>query len=366
VLEGAHQVQHLFLLRDAEGRRRLVHDEDLRVPVDRARDRHRLALAAGKGADGAPERGDVDIQPIEDLLGLVGHPAVVEDLDDSETPPHALSPEEDVGADVEVLGQGEILVDRLDAPGQRVHRRLDPRALASDQYLAFVGLMDARYDLDEGRFSRSVVAEYGESLAHVQADAHVVYCGKSAEALRYASRLENVIHSLPPVLFPSLGHVPLDDDGEDQNHADQYVLVESRSPRHPEPQVEYGEDQSPYHGAQDRSRPPEQRGSSDHDGRYRIQEKARARVGFARDVHEGIDDPGQGGEEGGQGVYAEKTALDGDAGSGGRVDVASYRVYVAPELRPGQHEGEDTHDDGGHDDDVGDDLENLDAAVHHR
>src|SRR3954471_3196980 len=45
---------------DAERRRRLVEDQDARAEVDGARDRHRLALTAGKRPDGLVGVADVD------------------------------------------------------------------------------------------------------------------------------------------------------------------------------------------------------------------------------------------------------------------------------------------------------------------
>ena len=118
----------------------------------------------GEGADGLFERGDVDVEPVEDLLGLLPHGLIVKDLEDAEAPPHALAPEENVGADIEVLGEGEVLVDRLDPRGEGVHRRLDAGALPPYEDLALVGLVHARDDLDEGRLARAVVAEEGEGL----------------------------------------------------------------------------------------------------------------------------------------------------------------------------------------------------------
>jgi hypothetical protein len=45
-LQRAHKIQHLRGFLDAQRRRRLVHDDDLGVPAERARDRDRLPLAA--------------------------------------------------------------------------------------------------------------------------------------------------------------------------------------------------------------------------------------------------------------------------------------------------------------------------------
>ena len=49
--EAADELKNLSRLRDRERRRRLVHDDEPRIEVERARDRYRLTLSARKASD---------------------------------------------------------------------------------------------------------------------------------------------------------------------------------------------------------------------------------------------------------------------------------------------------------------------------
>ena len=115
---------------------------------------------------------------------------VVEDLEHAHAAPHPLAAQEDVGPDVEVLGEGEVLVDGLDARGEGVHGRLYARDMALHEDLPLVGPVDAGDDLDEGRLARPIVPEDGEGLPRAQADAHIVHRGQAAKTLRDAPGLE--------------------------------------------------------------------------------------------------------------------------------------------------------------------------------
>ena len=61
--------QHHRGLRHAERRGRLVEDQDLGAEIDRARDRHALALAARKGADRLVRIAHVDADLVHLLAG---------------------------------------------------------------------------------------------------------------------------------------------------------------------------------------------------------------------------------------------------------------------------------------------------------
>ena len=76
--QAADQVQHLGDLAHADRRRRLVHQHDLRVRQPRARDRDRLALAAGH-APHQVARPRLRLQLGEQLAGALEHAAVVQD-----------------------------------------------------------------------------------------------------------------------------------------------------------------------------------------------------------------------------------------------------------------------------------------------
>src|SRR5580700_9248527 len=65
--EYADELQHLVLLGHPEIVGRLVHDHEPRVPIDRARDRHRLALPARQLLDRLSQGGNANVQRVERL-----------------------------------------------------------------------------------------------------------------------------------------------------------------------------------------------------------------------------------------------------------------------------------------------------------
>ena len=94
-----------------ERRRRLVHDQDARVEQDRARDRDRLALAAGQRLDRLLEAAEVRVEAAHHLARLGLHGDVVE-----RPPARAeLAAEKQIGGGVDIVGQRQRLIDRLDA-----------------------------------------------------------------------------------------------------------------------------------------------------------------------------------------------------------------------------------------------------------
>ena len=69
-----------------------------------------------------------------------------------------LASQEHVLDDVEIVGQGEVLVHGLDPQRGGVVGAADPDGLALPEDLAAVGLVDARDALDEDRLAGAVVA----------------------------------------------------------------------------------------------------------------------------------------------------------------------------------------------------------------
>ena len=116
-LEAQDQLADLALLRHAERRGRLVHDQELGVPVDGAADGDGLALAAREVADRLAQLAavDVDVERVQDGRRGLAHGAAVDARQEAERAAHRLAAEEDVGADVEIVGERQVLVDGLDA-----------------------------------------------------------------------------------------------------------------------------------------------------------------------------------------------------------------------------------------------------------
>ena len=127
-LELSDEFADLRRLLRSERRRRLVHDQNAGVEQDRARDRHRLALAAGQRFDRLLEALEVRIEPAHDLARLGLHGDIVE-----RAPACAqLAAEEQIGGGVDIVGERERLVDRLDAVFLGVARIGDDRLLAAN------------------------------------------------------------------------------------------------------------------------------------------------------------------------------------------------------------------------------------------
>ena len=121
--QAPDQLQHLFGLRHAERRGRLVQQHDLRLAQQRAGDRDLLALAAGERPDLAAQAGDRHREVGEQVGGLVLHLHLVELARDlASARRDLLAAEEEVGDDVEVVAEREVLVDGRDPQFGRVLR----------------------------------------------------------------------------------------------------------------------------------------------------------------------------------------------------------------------------------------------------
>ena len=178
--------EHLLRLRDAEGRGRLVEDDEPRVPHHRARDRDRLPLAARERRDRLPDRANRrDAEARERLARLRLHRGLPQDLE-----PVRLAAEVHVLDDVEVVAEREILVDDLDPELRRVLRAADRDRLAVEQHLAVVHPVDAGDALDERRLAGAVVADERHDLARPNLEVDVGQGLHGAERLRDAAKLE--------------------------------------------------------------------------------------------------------------------------------------------------------------------------------
>ena len=120
-------------LAHGERRGRLVHDDELGVEGQRARDRDRLLLAAGEA--GRPSGGstaDAGAEPVDHRLRPRRvHRGLVDDARNQ--PEHGsgrLAAEEDVGGDVLLLGERQVLVDHLDAEPAALRRDRVPDVAA--------------------------------------------------------------------------------------------------------------------------------------------------------------------------------------------------------------------------------------------
>src|SRR5271170_3856660 len=113
---------------------------------------------------------------------------VVERLDEADEAARLdLAPEKDVGADVEIVGEREVLIDGLDSGVPRVHWACERDRSAVEQDFAIIRRVDAGDAFDQRRFACAVVAEEANDLAAADVEAHTIDRDKAAEDLRQAA-----------------------------------------------------------------------------------------------------------------------------------------------------------------------------------
>ena len=84
--------------------------------------------------------------------------------------------EEQVGDDVEVLAQREVLEDCRDSRLLRVLRRREFLGPPAQDDLTFVGAVDFGDDLDQGGFARAVVADESDDFAAADGQVDIGQC----------------------------------------------------------------------------------------------------------------------------------------------------------------------------------------------
>ena len=185
--QTADEIQHLTRLCHSQSGCRLVEDHELRLPHDRFRHRYCLTLPSGQPrhplADGLQRRdGEIVERRPRSLLHarLVEHADVVD----------ALAAEEHVRDDVEVVGEGEILVDHLDAEVGGVARAVDVDLRPLEERGAFVERIDADDAFDERRLAGAVVTDERHDLAVTHLEVDVVQSLDGAERPRHAPALD--------------------------------------------------------------------------------------------------------------------------------------------------------------------------------
>ncbi len=121
--------------------------------------------------------------------------------------------EEQVEVHRELRDQREILVDRLDPVCAGGLDRVEADALAADDDVAPVLLVEAAQDLDERALAGAVVADEPEHLALAEDEVDAAEDDERTEALRHAADLERELgrHGRGRRRFCGLGaHVPLE------------------------------------------------------------------------------------------------------------------------------------------------------------
>ena len=119
--------------------------------------------------------------------------------------PLRLAAEKDVLADRQIVGEREVLVDRLDAVVARLLGRGEVDRLAAEQDVAFVVAEHAGNRLDDRRLAGAVVAGERDDLAGMDVERHAIQRLHGAEGLRDVADREDGLGVTQPVALPSGG-----------------------------------------------------------------------------------------------------------------------------------------------------------------
>ncbi|ENN88049.1 hypothetical protein RHSP_51373 [Rhizobium freirei PRF 81] len=358
LLQLLDQLADLRRFLRAERRRRLVHDKDAGVEEDGAGDCHRLALATGERLYRLLEALEVGVEAPHHFPGLGFHRDIVERAPAG----LQLAAEIEVGGGVDIVGDGERLVDRLDAVFLGVARRADIGGFAINQDVAAVTLVGAGEDLDQGRFAGAVMAEKGDDFAGVEVHRGVVDRVNAAEGdgnvLHFHKRSVFIRHGSEFLLLGARAVDDVEPDRDDQDDADNDVLDRRVDIGEAHARLQRLHDQGAEHGAGDRAAAAGKRRAAD-DGRCDGEEF----VGGALRIGSGIqagsgDGRGNGCEQPHQREDAHRHPAGLDAGEFSRLRVAADGEDITAETQARGDEGhDDTDADGnqhGHGDAVGD------------
>ena len=160
------------------------HDEHPEIGVvDGPRDRDGLTLTAREALGRGVHVGQAHPDALEqDPFGLGPHAPVVQQSHSGDPRGQFVS-QEHVRRRVQVIGQGEGLIDRVDPSGDGVRMAVHLQRPAVHLHGSAGRLVDAGQDLDQGRFPGAVVSDDGQHLTGVRIQIDVGESGNPAEAL---------------------------------------------------------------------------------------------------------------------------------------------------------------------------------------
>ena len=185
-----HVAQHHRGLPHPERRGRLVEDQHPRPEIDRPRDRQRLPLAAGHGADRLLDVAHVDADLHHLVVRQSARLGLAEPFEQAVVADR-LAPHEEVAHHRHQRHQAQVLVDGRDAQIERVGRRAERDLLAFEQDLARGRDVVAGERADQRRFAGAVVAEQAMHLARQQRHRDVLERDDVAEMLGQAADFDD-------------------------------------------------------------------------------------------------------------------------------------------------------------------------------
>ena len=130
------------------------------------------------------DRGDAGAKPVDHLLGVGIHPGLVDKTgEDAESPLHRLAAEEDIGGDVLLLGQRQILIDHLDAAPATLAGAGAVERLTVEPDVAFVERIYSGDGFHQSRLAGPIVADEAGDSALVDRQVDAIQYLHGAETL---------------------------------------------------------------------------------------------------------------------------------------------------------------------------------------
>ena len=293
------------------------------------------------------EAREVRVQAAHDLARLGLHARVVEGAQAG----RQLAAEEQVARRIDVVGQGQRLVDRLDvaAPWRRAGCGCVTR-LAVDQDLAGVGRVGARQHPHERRLAGAVAADEADDLPGVQIDRYVAHGVDAAEGDVDVAHLDERRalrdghgRALLAAQEPRRRLQVSRPTARIRTMPGHDVLAGRVDADEAQPVGERLHDEGAQDGARDGPDAARERGAADDGGRDDVQLVALADVEGRAVEPRGRDGRREGAQDAHQDVGLQDRPAGVDAGQLGRVGVAAVGVDVPAEPPPGGDEG---HDEG--------------------
>ena len=177
-VEHLEQAMHFV---PGDGRRRLVHDDDVGVDRERLGNLHRLPFGHAQHLDGKAHV-DRHVQNGQQLACLLLHGRPVDSPG-----PQRLAPDEHVLRDGKVREQDRMLMNDRNAASLGVDRAVDDGLVTVDEDRAVVRGIDPGQDLDQGALAGAVLAREGVDAARFEGELDVAQHLHGTEALRYSA-----------------------------------------------------------------------------------------------------------------------------------------------------------------------------------
>ncbi|MGY4425581.1 hypothetical protein ACVWY2_008030 [Bradyrhizobium sp. JR6.1] len=201
-LQVGDHLQQPLRLRNRQAGGRLVHDDHAGIDRERLGDLHHLTLRDRQIVDQCV-RCEIGAQPLQQRRHAGAHLRVVHQL--QRAAGELLAPDEDIGRDVEILEQVQLLVHKGDAGQGRLVHRHPCVVVAADADHARARRDHAGQHAHQRRFAGAVLADQAQHLAAADAQIDVVERPDAGIGLADSAEFEQRLrHSAcPPASHPA-------------------------------------------------------------------------------------------------------------------------------------------------------------------